>query len=314
MARDDKKNKIVNIIIYCLLLIFLLVVIFFIYTTYKKYNKEFTENILLNNELKELKNTYNNNKIVNSDLNKEFDKLDNIDNDINDAKNEVFKLAKELEQKIINKETDKKIAYLTFDDGPYYATHSFLDVLNKYKVKATFFTIGRDKENCYDNRSQGCHELYKKIVDNGHTIANHTYSHLIFNGLYSNTNALINQIKTQENFIKEKTNVTTNIFRFPGGSSSAKSYGIFNSAVLELRKMNYGWVDWTASNGDGGWVGSKSLALSNFKSTINENIEVVLFHDYSEATLLMLPDAIEYLENNNYVILPLFYESIMVNK
>ena len=78
--------------------------------------------------------------------------------------------------------------------------------------------------------------------------------------------------------------------------------------------MGYGWIDWTASNGDGGWVGDKQTALYNLKSTINEDIEVILFHDYSNATLAALPDAIEYLRANNYVLLPLFYESKMVNK
>jgi peptidoglycan/xylan/chitin deacetylase (PgdA/CDA1 family) len=208
----------------------------------------------------------------------------------------------------------KKIAYLTFDDGPYYSTHDFLKVLNKYKVKATFFTIGLDKEKCFDNRSKKCHELYKKVVDQGHTIANHSYSHLIFNGLYSSSTALINQVKKQETFIKDKTGATTNIFRFPGGSGTAKAYGVFDSAVKKLREMNYGWIDWSASNGDGGDPGSKSKALARFKDEINENIEVVLFHDYSWVTLSMLPEAIEYLQKNNYVILPLFYESVKVNK
>ena len=67
-------------------------------------------------------------------------------------------------------------------------------------------------------------------------------------------------------------------------------------------------------NGDGGYVPNAYVAFENFKSSINENIEVVLFHDYSYVTLAMLPDAIKYLKDNNYVLLPLFYESKMVNK
>jgi peptidoglycan/xylan/chitin deacetylase (PgdA/CDA1 family) len=223
-------------------------------------------------------------------------------------------MASELEQKIKNNESDKKIAYLTFDDGPYYATHDFLKVLKQYRVKATFFTIRLDKEKCYDNRSKKCHELYNKVVTGGHTTANHTYSHLIFNGLYSSTSSLINQIKKHENFIKEKTGVTTNIFRFPGGSGSAKAYGVFNGAVKELRKMNYGWVDWTAQDGDGGNLASKEQALTTFKNSINQDIEVVLFHDYNRITLEMLPEFIEYLQEKGYILLPLFYESNMINK
>ena len=82
----------------------------------------------------------------------------------------------------------------------------------------------------------------------------------------------------------------------------------------ELKKNNYGWVDWTAQDGDGGNLTSKEQAWSIFTSSINENIEVILFHDYNNITLSILPDAIEYLQNNGYIILPLFYESNMVNK
>lgn len=314
MVGNDRKSKIINIIVSGLFLLFLGINIFLIFDIYKKYSNETDNNKLLNEELSFLNSTFDKKTIDNNELKKEIEELNNIDNNIAESKKELFKLASELEKKIINKETDKKIAYLTFDDGPYYTTHKFLDVLSKYKVKATFFTIGLDKEKCFDDRSKGCHELYKKIVDNGHTIANHSYSHLIFNGLYSSTNSLISQVKKQENFIKEKTNVTTNIFRFPGGSGSAKSYGVYNSAVSELRKMNYGWVDWTAQDGDGGSVPNTTVAFKNLKNSINEDIEVVLFHDYSYVTLSILPQVIEYLQNNNYVILPLFYESVKVNK
>ena len=143
-------------------------------------------------------------------------------------------------------------------------------------------------------------------------MANHTYSHLIFKGLYSSTDSFIKQVKKQEDLIKEKTGITTNIVRFPGGISSSGK--LKNSITDELKKLGYGWIDWTASNGDGGWVGDKKTALANLKSTINEDIEVILFHDYSNATLSALPDAIEWLRSNNYVLLPLFYESKMVNK
>lgn len=314
MVRDNRKSKIINIIIYIFLSLMIFMVVFLIYMTYKKYSNEMTINSSLNGELVQVTDMYNKKNETNLKLKQEIDNLNNIDNNIANAKTEVFKLAKELEQKIIKNESDKKIAYLTFDDGPYYATHDFLKVLKNYKVKATFFTIGLDKETCFDNRSKGCHELYKKVVDGGHTIANHTYSHLIFNGLYNNASSLITQVKKQESLIKEKTGVTTNIFRFPGGSGSAKAYGVFDSAVTELRKNNYGWVDWSASNGDGGEPGTKAQALARFKGEINENIEVVLFHDYNKVTLSMLPEAIEYLQSKGYILLPLFYDSVKINK
>lgn len=310
MARSKRKNN--KLIIIFTLLFIIVGIISFSYYNLAKYHDN--SKIIKELQLKLHSETekQNNSNSENKDLEDKVNLLKNIDEETNKLKQEVFKLAGSLEQDIINKKSTKKIAYLTFDDGPYYLTHKFLDVLNKYKVKATFFTIGSDKKKCYDNRSKECYPLYKKIVDNGHTIANHTYSHAIWNGLYKSTNNFINQVKKQENLIKEQTGVVTNILRFPGGSSTAGK--LKNSIIKELRKNNYGWVDWTSQNGDGGSIKSKDQALTNFKKTINENIEVVLFHDYNYITLSMLPDAIKYLEDKGYILLPLFYESIMINK
>ena len=143
-------------------------------------------------------------------------------------------------------------------------------------------------------------------------MANHTYSHSIFNGLYSSTDSFINSLKKQEELIKKETGITTNIVRFPGGIASSRN--LKTSITNKLKEIGYGWVDWTASNGDGGYVPNKETALNTLKKSINENIEVILFHDYNYITLSTLPESIEYLKNENYVLLPLFYESKMINK
>ena len=241
-----------------------------------------------------------------------IDDLNNIDKKTEELKKEVFELASKVEQKIQNKETNKKIAYLTFDDGPYYLTDSVLALLKEKKVKATFFTIGLNKEKCFDNPSASCSETYKKIVDGGHTIANHTYSHLIFNGLYSSVDSFITQVDKQEELIYSKTGAKTNILRFPGGSATARS--LKNGIISKLKEKGYGWVDWTAQDGDGGNLTSTTTAWSNFTNSINSDIEVVLFHDYNKYTYAILGDAIDYLEKKDYILLPLFYESVMVNK
>lgn len=250
------------------------------------------------------------------DLTADIDELNNLDDIISMTKKDVFNLAKELETKILDNKTDYKIAYITFDDGPYHSTDKVLDILKKYNVKATFFTIGLDKDKCYDSPEYSCYETYKKIVDNGHTIANHTYSHQIFRGLYSNANSFTHQVKLQEELIENRTGVKTNILRFPGGINTANSLvgNQINDIKLWLKENNYGWVDWSAQDGDGGYLPSYDVAWNNFTGSINENIEVILFHDYSYTTISMLPAAIEYLENKNYILLPLFYDSVKINK
>lgn len=312
MDKHKKQSKPSHIIIIIIEIILVIPTITLSFIYYQKYEKALkTQKELEKNYITLQENNLNNQNIY-KEKQQKVEQLNNLDKLINETKNETFKLASELEKKIENKETNYKIAYLTFDDGPYYLTDEFLKVLKKYKVKATFFTIGLDKEKCYDNRSKDCSTTYKKIVDNGHTIANHTYSHLIWQGLYSSPQSFINQVKKQEDLIKNLTGVTTNIVRFPGGSATAGS--LKNSIITELRKNNYGWVDWTAQDGDGGGVVNTTVAWINLMNTIDEDIEVILFHDYSYTTLSILPKAIETLEEKNYILLPLFYDSIKINK
>ena len=252
-----------------------------------------------------------------NDINEKINELNNIDETQKTKKEEVFKLASQVEQKIKKKETKYKIAYLTFDDGPYYNTYKVLSILKQYKVKATFFTTNINGEKCFDNRKYNCHELYKEYAKANHTIANHTYTHGWNRGLYKSASTLISAVKKQEDLIKSKTGIVTNIMRFPGGSGTPKAQGgtsRFNSMVAELRKNGYGWVDWTAQDGDGGSLTNKTTGWNNFKGSINDSIEVVLFHDYNAVTTSLLPDVIKYLQDKNYILLPLFYESVMINK
>ena len=312
MAKNGRKVKSSSIIFSCLYIVIISYIAYITYNNISYYNKIDKNTNKVRIELKVLKKEYK--KVAKEKDNNEskFNELNNLDNKINDTKEKVFKLASEVEKKIKNNETNLKIAYLTFDDGPYYLTDSVLELLREYKVKATFFTIGAGKDTCFDNKKVSCKETYKKIVDNGHTIANHTYSHAIFRGLYSSVDNFTNEVKKQEDLIKERTGVITNILRFPGGSSTA---GKLKDGITNwLKENNYGWVDWTAQDGDGGDLTSKSVAWNTFKGSINDNIEVILLHDYNDITYSILGDMITYLENNNYVLLPLFYKSIMINK
>ena len=306
--RNQTKDKLILLISITLSILLLIANISFIYNN--NLLKDKINNNQKNLNTKQLQYNKTENQI--KDLNTKITKIKNINNEIENIKKEYYQTLKTFEDKVINKEVDYKIAYLTFDDGPYNLTHKFLEVLDKYNVRATFFTIGLDKEQCYDDRSKSCKDIYQKIAKNGHTMANHTYSHQIFRGLYSSTDAFINSVKKQEELIKNKTGIKTNIVRFPGGIASSGS--LRNSITNKLKELGYGWVDWSASNGDGGWVGDKQTALSNLKTTINEDIEVILFHDYSYATLDALPETIEYLQEKKYILLPLFYESKMINK
>ena len=310
--RKTRKSFIFIIIILLVIIILSYITInnYLNYASHLKTNNELTAKLLL---IKNETNEYNQKK---DSLISELNDLTNIDETTKNTKEKVFNLAPQVENRITKKETNYKIAYITFDDGPYYSTDRVLNILKEYKVKATFFTIGQDKDICYDNKNYSCKDTYKKIVDNGHTIANHTYSHGIFRGLYNNADSFMYQVKLQEDLIKNRTGIKTNIIRFPGGSATARALAgsSVDSILSQLKNNGYGWVDWTAQDGDGGYLPNYDTAWNNFTSTINENIEVILFHDYYKTTISMLQNAIKYLEDNNYILLPLFYGSIKVNK
>lgn len=307
------KRKISKIIALFNLLVSIGIISFAVYN-FSNYNIKLKEKENLQKEFNEIKISLNDKNEENNNIQTKINELKDIDNRTTNLKQEVFNLAKELEQKIKNNESNKKIAYLTFDDGPYYLTYEYLKVLKKYDVKATFFTIGSNGQKCYDNKSKNCYDVFKAIMNDGHTIANHTYHHLVNNRyVYKNANNYITSLKKQENLIKDNTGgYITNITRFPGGSNTAGR--LKNSIIQKLRENNYGWVDWTAQDGDGGSLNNKTTAMNNLKKSINEDLEVILFHDYSRITLAILPEAIKYLEDKGYILLPLFYESAMVNK
>ncbi len=309
MERKSKRNR-VGFIISVILLVLVSISLVVTYIVFKDKNKKLSKEI---NEIKEeidVKKEEQEQLVSELDeINEEKKEYDNLSEKINNLKIDYFKSIKELEDSILNGTSDKKIAYLTFDDGPYYNTYKVLDILDQYGVKATFFTTSINGEVCFDNKNENCYLLYKEYLRRGHTIANHTYSHGINRGLYKSVDSFIESLLHQHEQIAEQTDgYIANIVRFPGGSVTA---GKLKDGIIEkLRENGYGWVDWTCENGDGRADGSWSY----FTSTINSPIEVILLHDFNRATTEMLPDIITYLRDNGYILLPLFYESNMVNK
>ena len=151
---------------------------------------------------------------------------------------------------------------------------------------------------CFDNKNYECHKLYKEYAKANHTIANHTYTHGWNRGLYRSTESFMDAVKKQENLVKSETGIITNIVRFPGGSGTpGKTKG---AAMKEaLYKAGYGWVDWTAQDGDGKGISSLDEGRTIFKKSIDQAIEVILFHDYDQKTTKLLPEFIKYLRDKN---------------
>lgn len=209
--------------------------------------------------------------------------------------------AKEIkeEEKTIDQEKEpsndnKKVAYLTFDDGPsVVVTPQILDILDNCNVKATFFVIGSLAEQNSD--------LIKREYNSGHAIGNHTYSHN-YKYIYGSVNNLLSDIDKCENVLKGilGDDFHSAAFRFPGGSFGQKKQPFKDV----LKNKGIGYVDWNALNGDaeGHNIPKDRLVQRLVQTTQGKNKVVILMHDAGakKTTAQALPDIINYLKNQGY--------------
>lgn len=191
-------------------------------------------------------------------------------------------------------EMNRKVAYLTFDDGPTpNITPKVLDILDSYDIKATFFVVG--------NLVESKPELTKEIVNRGHKLGNHSYSHN-YNSMYQNYDSFYADILRAEKAFKTVLgeDFHTSVVRFPGGSHGQKKGAMRN----RLEKQGYKVYDWNALNGDAEGINKSVSYLRNrFISTVgNQKKPIILMHDArgKENTVTYLPEAIEYLINRGY--------------
>ena len=239
--------------------------------------------------------------------------IENYSESLTYYRNHFFELVSELENRILNGTSDKKIAYLTFDDGPYRMSYKFLNILDEYDVQATFFYLKKCAENGFRDE-EIYDEVYRRVINSGHTLGNHTASHQLGQGgIYSSVERFIDEIEENRKFIYDRYGYTTEVMRFPGGTGTAGSK--YYDIIEELRKINYAWVDWNSATGDGGRILSPQEYRDNvLDNTGGRKLLVVLMHDYSDNTLIALPEIIEGLAKQGYIFLPLFYGSQAVNR
>jgi peptidoglycan/xylan/chitin deacetylase (PgdA/CDA1 family) len=125
--------------------------------------------------------------------------------------------------------TTEKELYLTFDDGPHEtATPFVLDQLKHYNAKASFFCIGKNVKSHP--------HIYKRILDEGHAVGNHTFNHL--NGWKTKNDAYIKDVAEASAYIH------SNLFRPPYGRISP-------FAAKQLRKnLHFNIIMWHILSGD----------------------------------------------------------------
>ena len=191
--------------------------------------------------------------------------------------------------------------YLTFDDGPSIYTNDILDILDSYKVKATFFVVGKEETNA--------EEALQRIVDEGHTLGMHSYSHK-YKELYESMDSFTQDFARIRDYIYQATGEESVCYRFPGGSSNTVSEIDMHDFIDYLDSQGVEYYDWNVSSGDGGSMKlSTDTLLENCTKDIDtRDTSIILLHDSAEkpTTVEALPDIIEnILARPDTVILPI---------
>lgn len=182
--------------------------------------------------------------------------------------------------------------YLTFDDGPSSNTGRILDILADYDVKATFFVVGKEKEEY--------RPLYKRIVDEGHTLAMHSYSHK-YDEIYQSLESYSADLRKLQEFLYDVTGVWCRYCRFPGGSSNTVSRVDMHELIAYLDDQDMSYFDWNISSGD---AASTYISSADILRNCTVNLEkydeaIILMHDASDknSTVEALPKLIETIQS-----------------
>lgn len=204
------------------------------------------------------------------------------------------------EEAVLEDGTVRKV-YLTFDDGPSSNTGRILDILAEYDVKATFFVVGKEEEKYQ--------ELYKRIVDEGHTLGMHSYSHK-YDEIYQSVDSFAQDLSKLQEFLYETTDVWCRYCRFPGGSSNTVSRVDMYDLITYLNEQDITYFDWNVSSGDASnsYISEEAI-INNCMLTLPQYQEsIILMHDASNknTTVEALPALIEQIQAmDDTVIVPI---------
>ena len=177
---------------------------------------------------------------------------------------------------------DNNNIYITFDDGPNPETTPFiLGELNKYSAKATFFCLGKNVE-AYPT-------VYDSILQNGHSVGNHTFSH--YNGWKTNTLKYLEDVENCNRLVKSP------LFRPP--------YGKLKHAQIRGLKHRYSVIMWSSLSGDFDIELDKDKCLASLLNN-PQSWRYSCFSrqpESKEKVQYVLPLYLEYLHKNNFIAL-----------
>jgi len=182
---------------------------------------------------------------------------------------------------IANYKIDNNQVSITFDDGPHPEfTPKVLELLREYNVKASFFCIGENIEKHP--------ELFQRIINEGHTIGNHTYSHS--NGIgFMKTSNLILEMQQTNALIKKISGLEAKLFRPPFGVTNPRIKRAVRTVGLQSIAWSIRSLDTTSK--------SKESILNSISKRLTKG-DVVLLHDTSDKSVEILEQLLLFLKHN----------------
>ncbi len=176
--------------------------------------------------------------------------------------------------------TNERIVYLTFDDGPTPGvTEWVLNELDRYDAKATFFCLGKNV--------QAHPDIYSSITDRGHSVGNHSFSHV--KGFRNSVQAYVDDVQKASAFIQSE------LYRPPYGRLRSKQR-------IRLQEDRYKIVMWTTLSIDYNSKLEGRQVISNVTDHVRPG-SIIVFHDSLKAeknVRLALPPVLEYLKGHSY--------------
>lgn len=149
---------------------------------------------------------------------------------------------------------------LTFDDGPTRSTPQLLTTLKEHRARATFFVIGK--------RAKTLPDITKRIIDEGHQIGNHTWSHASLPSL--KPVKMAEEINRTNVAIQKITGVSPHTLRPPYGSIDDATYDV-------LKQTNMSAVLWSIDTRD--WSETDSGILCDRVVASAQPGSVIILHD-----------------------------------
>jgi peptidoglycan/xylan/chitin deacetylase (PgdA/CDA1 family) len=181
----------------------------------------------------------------------------------------------------------KEIA-LSFDDGPdLLITPGVLDILKKHNVKASFFCIGK--------KIEGNEKLLQRIVDEGHVLGNHSYSHSYLFDFFGS--AKIKEELNKTNWLVEKiTGKQMHYFRPPYGVTTP-------NIATAIKEANFSCIGWSIRSLDA--VSKNETEIVNRVSSQLTPGSIILFHDTAPHILPVLEQTLLACKKNGFNIVSL---------